>query len=315
VLSRPTFPEDEVALWKENKVEELKIQRSKPDFMASERLKAELFGLHPYGKPALTDEQVSAITREKTAAFARRALAAEGATLVLAGDADVAELRAGLEAAFAGWTGDAAQTELPALGPQGEARLALVNRPGSKQANLTVSQAIELKPTDPDYLAFIVMNQILGGSATSRLFVNLRVEKGYTYGAYSRPQILEKGLMWTASAEVRNEVAAPALAEMRKEIAGMRDGLVSEQTLGAVKRYLAGLFLLKLSSIDYQADSLAGYERNKQSAEREMASYLERLNALTPEDIRRVAQKYLDPSKMVTVVVGDEAALRPALKP
>jgi len=109
---------------------------------------------------------------------------------------------------------------------------------------------------------------------------------------------------------VRNEVAAPALAEMNKEIAAMRDGLVTEQTLGAVKRYLAGLFLLKLSSIDYSADSLAGYERNKQSAEREMASYLERLNALTPEDIRRVAQKYLAPDKMVTVVVGDASALR-----
>ena len=77
---------------------------------------------------------------------------------------------------------------------------------------------------------------------------------------------------------------------------------------------LAGLFLLKLSSIDYQADALAGYERNGQSAERERASYLERLNALTPEDIRRAAQKYLDPARMVAVVVGDEATLRPAIK-
>ncbi|PIR18975.1 MAG: hypothetical protein COV48_04570, partial [Elusimicrobia bacterium CG11_big_fil_rev_8_21_14_0_20_64_6] len=116
--------------------------------------------------------------------------------------------------------------------------------------------------------------------------------------------------LWTATAETRNEVAAPALAEMRKEIAGMREGLVSEQTLGAVKRYLAGLFLLKQSSIDYSAATLAGYERNKQSAEKEMASYLARLDALTPEDIRRVARKYLNPEKMVTVVVGDETALR-----
>ncbi|MEQ1918540.1 MAG: pitrilysin family protein [Elusimicrobiota bacterium] len=313
VLSKPTFPEDEVSLWKENKVEELKIQRSKPDFMASERMKAEFFGSHPYGRPALTEEQLGAITREKTVAFARRALAAGGATLVLAGDADPLALRAALEAAFAGWTGDASNAEVPGIPAQGEARLALVDRPGSKQANLTVSQMIDLKPTDPDYLAFIVMNQMLGGSATSRLFVKLRVEKGYTYGSYSRPQILEKGVLWTASAETRNEVAALALTDMKNEIAGMRDGLVSEQSLGAVKRYLAGLFLLKLSSIDYQADALSGYERNKQSAEREMASYLERLNALTPEDIRRVAQKYLDPSKMVTVVVGDEASLRAAL--
>jgi zinc protease len=313
VLSKPTFPDDEVSLWKENKVTEMKIQRSKPDFMASERMKAELFGEHPYGKPGLTDAQIASITREKTAAYARRALAAGGATLVLAGDADPVALRAALEDAFAGWTGEASITATPALPARGEARLALVDRPGSKQANLTISQTMDLKPSDPDYLAFLVMNQMLGGSATSRLFVNLRVEKGYTYGSYSRPQLLEKGMLWTASAETRNEVAAPALTEMRREIGRMRDELVAAPTLEATKRYLAGLFLLKLSSIDYSADSLAGYERNKQSAEAEMASYLERLNALTPEDIRRAAQKYLDPSKMVTVVVGDATVLRPAL--
>jgi zinc protease len=317
VLAKPTFPEDEVALWKENKVEEMKISRSKPDFMASERMKAELFGAeHPYGKPALNDAQIQAITREKTAAFARRALAAGGATLVLAGDADVAKLRESLEIAFSGWTGSASeQPVVPALPARGDARLALVDRPGSKQANLTVSQTMDIQPNDPDFLAFKVMNQILGGSATSRLFVNLRVEKGYTYGSYSSAQALERGVLWTATAETRNEVAAPALNEMRKEISRMRDELVTDQALGAVKRYLAGLFLLKLSSIDYQADSLSAYERSKQSAEREMASYLERLNALTPEDIRRVARKYLDPSKMVTVVVGDEAALGPSLRP
>jgi len=273
-------------------------------------MKAELFGAHPYGKPSLTDEQIAAITREKTAAFARRALAAGGATLVLTGDADPVALRAQLETAFAGWTGHSSAAAAPELPAQGEARLALVDRPGSKQANLTISQMLELKPTDPDYLAFLVMNQILGGSATSRLFVNLRVNKGYTYGSYSRPQVLKQGILWTASAEVRNEVAAPALAEMRKEIAGMRDGLVDEKTLGAVKRYLAGLFLLKLSSIDYAADSLAGYERNGQSAERELASYLARLDALTPDDNPRVALKHIHPAKMVTVAVGDASALR-----
>jgi predicted Zn-dependent peptidase len=228
---------------------------------------------------------------------------------VLAGDAEPEALRAMLEEALAGWTGDAVKTELPEIPAGGEARLAIVDRPGSKQANLTISQTMDLAPTDPDFLAFQVMNQILGGSATSRLFVNLRVDKGYTYGSYSRPQVLSKGVQWTASAETRNEVAALALAEMRKEIARMRDELVTDQQLGAVKRYLAGLFLLRLSSIDYSADVLSNYERNKQSAESEMRSYLARLDALTPEDVRRVARKYLDPDKMVTVVVGDESAL------
>ncbi len=315
VLATASFPADEVALWKENKAEELKIQRSKPDFMASERLKAELFGDHPYGKPALTDEQLESITREKTLEYARSAVAPGGATLVLAGDAEPEALKRALETAFAGWTGAGRTASVPALPGAVPATLALVDRPGSKQANLTISQTADVRPGDPDYLAFLVMNQILGGSATSRLFVNLRVKNSYTYGAYSRPQALEKGMLWTATAEVRNEVAAPALAEMNKEIARMRDELVPAEQLEAVKRYLAGLFLLKLSSIDYAADTLAGYERNKLNAERELAAYIEKLNALTPEEIQRVARKYLDPAKMVTVVVGDERALKPALKP
>ncbi|MDX6768611.1 MAG: pitrilysin family protein, partial [Elusimicrobiota bacterium] len=316
VLTGASYPADEVALWKENKAEDLKIQRSKPDFMSGERLKAELFGAdHPYGKPALSDEQLAAVGRDGVAAFARRAFSPNGATLVLTGDADPAVLRAELEAAFAGWSGPAAAVAVPAVPASRAARLALVDRPGSKQANLSVAQAVALTPGHPDWLAFLVMNQILGGSATSRLFVNLRVDKGYTYGSYSRPQPLSRGTLWTATAEVRNEVAGPALEEIRKEIRRMRDEPVSAEQLAAVKRYLAGLFLLKNSSIDYAADSLASYERNGQDAEAELASYLARLEALTPEDLQRVARLYLDPETMVTVVVGDAPALEGRLSP
>lgn len=310
VLRHASYPEDEVSLWKENKAEELKISRSKPDFMSAERVKAEVFGAeHPYGRPALEDAQLAAIDREKIAAYARRAFSPDGATMVVTGDADPAALRAQLEAAFAGWNAPSAAADVPALPAAKPASTSMVDREGSKQANLTIAQAIALKPTDPDWLAFSVMNHILGGSATSRLFLNLRVDKGYTYGSYARAQALGRGTLWTATAETRNEVAAPALAEMRKEIARMRDEDVPEATLAAVKRYLAGIFLLKNSSIDYSADSLSAYARDGRVAERELATYLQRLNALTPADIRRVAQKYLDPETMATVVVGDKKAL------
>jgi zinc protease len=313
ILTGADYPEGEVALWKENKAEELKMQRAKPDFMSGERVKAEVFGAHPYGRPALTDAQLAAIDREKILAFHRRALSPAGATLVVTGDADPVALRARLEAAFARWNAPSAAAPAPALPAKTPSPLSIVDREGSKQANLAIAQAIPLKPGDPDWLAFAMMNQILGGSATSRLFLNLRVDKGYTYGAYARAATLSRGALWTASAEVRNEVAAASLTEMRKEIARMRDEDVSEETLASVKRYLAGLFLLRNSSIDSQADSLSAYERDGRVAETEMATYLDRLNALTPADIRRVARTYLDPEKMATVVVGDAKTLTPAL--
>jgi zinc protease len=314
LLKGASYPEDEVALWKENKAEELKIARSKPDFMSGERVKAEVFPGHPYGKPALSDEQLAAVDRAKILAFSRRALAPEGATLVVTGDADPVALRAQLEAAFAGWNAPASETEAPALPAAKPAALSLVDREGSKQASLAIAQAIDIKPGDADWLAFSVMNHLLGGGASGRLFLNLRVDKGYTYGAYSRAQALDAGTLWTASAETRNEVAGAALDEMRKEIAHMRDADVSEETLAAAKKYLAGIFLLKNASIDYQADSISAYERDGRSPERELATYLERLNALTPADIRRAAQRYLDPAKMATVVVGDAKTLKPALE-
>ncbi|NNN07309.1 MAG: insulinase family protein [Elusimicrobia bacterium] len=315
LLTGASYPEGEVALWKENKADELKIQRAKPDFMSGERVKAELFSGHPYGRPALSDAELAAVDREKIRAFHRRALSPRGATLVITGDADPADLRAQLESALAGWTAPAADAAVPPVPERAPAPLSLVDRPGSKQASLTVAQSVPIGPGHPDWPAFQVMNQILGGSATSRLFVNLRVKRGFTYGAYSRAQTLGRATLWTASAEVRNEVAAPALTEMRAEIARLRDEDVSPGTLAEVKRYLAGVFLLKNESIGYQADQIAAYERAGLPAQDEIASYLRRLDALTPADIRRAARLYLDPSKMATVVVGDERALRPVLAP
>jgi predicted Zn-dependent peptidase len=302
-------------LWKENKADELKMERAKPDFMSSERVKAELFAGHPYGRPALQDAELAAIDRAKILAFHRRALSPHGATLVITGDAEPAALRAQLEAALAGWTAPAANEAIPAPAPRTPAPLSIVNRDGSKQASLAIAQTVAIGPGHADWLAFQVMNQILGGSATSRLFVNLRVRHGYTYGSYSSAQALGRATVWTASAEVRNDVAAPALAEMRREIARMRDEDVPPETLAAVKRYLAGVFLLRNESIGYEADSIAAYARNGQSPSDELATYLRRLDALTPADIRRVARLYLDPSRMATVAVGDEQALRPALAP
>ena len=313
LLTGASYPEDEVELWKENTAESLKSTRSKPDFMSGERVKSELFGAHPYGRPALQDAQLAAIDRAQILAFSRRTLSPQGATLVVTGDAEPAALRAQLESAFAGWTAPSAAVAVPPLPAAGPGRESLVDREGSKQANLTIAQVVDLRPSDADWLAFSVMNHILGGSATSRLFLNLRVDKGYTYGSYASAQALDRGALWTATAETRNEVARPALDEMRKEISRMRDEDVPEETLSAVKRYLAGVFLLKNSSIDYQAGVLSSYERTGRSPERELATYLERLNALTPADIRRVAQRYLDPSKMATVVVGDAQTLKPAL--
>ncbi|MHB2026524.1 MAG: M16 family metallopeptidase [Elusimicrobiota bacterium] len=310
VLRGASYPEDEVALWRENKAQELKALRAQPDFLSGERLKSELFAGHPYGRPALDDGELALIVREKIIAFHRRVLSPQGATLAIVGDADPAVLRGRLEAAFVRWTAPAALFEIPPLPSLRPSPLALVDRAGSKQANITIAQAMDINRKDPEWLALAILNQILGGSPTSRLFLNLRVDKGYTYGSSSSLTPLARGTIFMATANVRSEVARPALDEMRTEIARIKDELVPEETIAMVKRHQGGLFLIGNSSIGDMADILDFYEKNGLRAEREMATFLERLDALTPEDIRRVARRCINAEKMTAIVVGDEKTLR-----
>ncbi|MEK7858630.1 MAG: pitrilysin family protein [Elusimicrobiota bacterium] len=313
VLSQASYPEAELALWKENTLQRLKDLRNNPRFLSSEKLNEELFGAHPYGRGVPTEAQLAKMSSDGLREFHRRRVVPDGAALVLAGPLEPREAQALLERALAGWQGSAQTAKTPGMPAQGPSRLARVDRPGSTQVNLTLAQTVALKPKDPDYPAFVVMNQLLGGSATSRLFLNLRVDKGYTYGAYSRAAAFDQGMVWTAEAETRAEVAWKARDEILEEIDRIREVPVTAQVLGAVKRYLAGLFLIRLASCDLTADYVARLERDGKDAETELAAYLDRLEALTPEDIRRAARKHLDPGKMVQILVGDAGRIDAAL--
>jgi predicted Zn-dependent peptidase len=276
-----------------------------------ERLRQALFGSHAYGRPAPDDALMAAVASERVAAWRRRAIVPAGAALVLVGDGDAADLRETLEHAFASWQGAPDAIDVPAMPVMTarQPRIAIVDRPGSSQACLVIGQAVHLTPNDRDFLAFTVLNQLLGGSSTSRLFVNIRSEHGYTYGAYSRAMAMSRGLLWSAHAQVRHDVAAPALAAMRAEIARVREESIPEETLTALAHYLAGRFLLTCAALDGCADVLAAYEIHRQHAEDEQRTYLARLEALTTADIGRVAREHLDPDAMVVVAVGDAASL------
>ena len=313
-LSGASYADDEVALWKQQALQSLQSLRSNPDFMAGERLKAEIFPGHPYGKPYMDEAQIEAVTGDALRKFHAARLAPDGATLVVVGDVDGAALRAHLESALSGWKGKTAKKQrLPALPDSGNARLALVDRPGSTQASLLIAQPLALNSKDPDYLALQMANQLLGGSATGRLFLNLRVDKGFTYGSYSSLDPRAKTVLFSAEAQVRNEVAAPALVEMRREIARLRDETVPAKELDDAKKLLAGRFMMKLSSSDRFADWLIQLKKEGREPQSELRDYLAKLDALTPADIQRVAQKYLDPARMVTIVVGDAATLKAPL--
>ncbi|MBI5202579.1 MAG: insulinase family protein [Elusimicrobia bacterium] len=316
VLRGADFPAAEVDLWKKNAKEALSAKQADPEYLMDERVNAEHYGADSVlGRPVITEAEIDAVDSERLAAFRSRAYSPQDATLVLAGDLDPSDVRDMLEDTLKRWTGAAPSVAETAAPPARDARLVVVDRPGSEQANLTISQTVPLTRKDADFLPFLVATHILGGNSTARLFLNLRVDKGYTYGSYAGAMPKGDGVLWIANAETRNEVALPALNEMRKEIDRMRDEAVPAETLEAAKKNLAGRFATQLASMAGVASRVAGLENQGVDSARELAAYIKRLEALTPEDIQRVAREYLNPGKMVTIAVGDKATIDPLLAP
>ncbi|MBI3548487.1 MAG: insulinase family protein [Elusimicrobia bacterium] len=313
VLTGPNFAGDEVEEWKRSIIARMRQQRSNPDFLAAERVKAELLAAHPYGRQAPTDAQLSAVDAERLREYHRRTATPNGSSLVLVGDIDPATAREMLERTLGGWQGAVTRVPAPAVPGNAASRMALVERPGSTQATLLVSQTVPLTPRDPDYLPLTVANYILGGGSTSMLYRNLRERNAFTYSAHSDLDPREGGAIWTVQAAVRPAVIKDSLIEITKEIRAIRDNAVTEEELQKARTYIGGNFAMVLAGTSSTSDFLMRLRQQGRDPEQVLAGYQARLQALTPADLQRVARQYIDPDKMVTVVVGDRSHLAPLL--
>lgn len=315
VLETATFPDDEAMLWRENAVEELAARRAQPSFLSEERLRQELFPGHPYGRGAADETRIDRVDGARLRRFHAARVRPGGGCLTLVGDLDPEKARKALEKAFAGWSRGPiyAPDDAPALPDHGYVRTALVDRPGSAQASLVVAQPLGATPRDAGYLALAVANHVLGGTANARLFENLRTRKGYTYGAYSSFDVYRRGSVWSASTETRPEVAKAAHGELIAEATRLREELIDAPSLGMAKRHLAGLFLMRIASPDRLAAYLAAVVESGRDPADVLGRYLTRLDGVTAESARESVRKWLDPTRFVSVVVGDSGVLKPAL--
>lgn len=314
VMTQATYPEEEVALWRENAIEELAMRRSQPSFLAEERLRAELFPGHPYSRGAASESEIMQVNSTRLRAYHGIHLRPGGGYLVLVGDLEEKIARQALEAAFSHWTSGMSAARPPEMPDHGRARIALIDRPGSAQASLIVAHSTPLTVHDKDYLSFITANHVLGGTANSRLFENLRTRRGYTYGAYSSLEVYERGTVWSAGADVRPDAAQSALDEIRLEIERLRAEPIATETLASSKRHLTGLFLMRLSALDRIAGYLAAIVESGRDPAQVMSSYQKRLADVTPESALQVVQSSLNPDRLVAVIVGDAKTLRPILR-
>jgi len=314
VTLRSTFPQNEVDLARENTKQLLIQQRAQPGFLASERMAKVMFGNHPYSIISPTEEMLDALTRDDLLSFRRSMFIPNNGVLLIVGDFDSESLTAQIEDLFAQWPqGPIPQLSSPALPQRSERTIYLVDRPGSAQSNIViVNEAITR--TSPDYFPLLLMHTILGANASSRLFMNLREHKGYTYGAYSNLDARKLAGTFRATAEVRTAVTGASLHEFFYELDRIRNEAVSQEEITNAKSYLTGVFPIRIETQDGLVDQLVN---NKMFGlpDDYLRTYRERVSAVTTDEIQAVAGKYVTPDSAAIVIVGDAAEINEQIKP
>jgi len=313
VVRNPAFPDAELAKYKSRFLSQLQQQRATPAFVAQEEFMRAVYGTHPGSFVVPQENVLRALTRADLASYHKAHYMPNNGIVLAYGDFKLGDLVQKLERAFGDWPkGQARTISLPALTPPGKSRVLLVDRPGSVQTSLWLG-GLGIERRSDDYFAVLVMNHILGGGPASRLFVNLREKKGYTYGVYSVFNGSRFPGVMLASMDVRTDVTDPALQDLAAELRRMGSEPVPEDELKNAKRALIGGFALSLDSPQTLISNLATQKIYNLPPDY-WDAYPQRVEAITAADVQRVAKKYYDAGKLQIVAVGDGAAVKQVLE-
>ncbi len=312
VLLHPSFPADELEKLKQRQRVQLRQQRSSSGFLASERFNRAVYKDHPAAIVTPSEKSLDALTRNALVDWHREHYGPRNAILGIAGNVRAAELIPKLRKWFQGWTARGAKnTPPPDPVPATARKVYLVHRPNSVQTTVALGN-IAIDRLSPDYMPMVVMNHVIGAGASGRLFLNLREEKGYTYGVYSDFSAQRYPGAWRAGGSMRTEVTEAALVEFFNEIRRMREEDVPAEELEASKRAIAASFALSLERPSAPLN-FAIVSKHYGFAADYWDLYPAKIMAVAAADVRRVARKYLDPEAMQLVAVGDEEKIRAGL--
>lgn len=310
----PAFAPNEVELAKENTIQTLRYQRTQPHFLARERYAQVIFGNHPYSRIAPTEESVNAMTPDTLREFHARYYTPNNSLLVVVGAVSRKHLQQTVERAFAGWGPKGVTHEKFEAPPSRRQRTVhIVDRPGSVQVNLLIGHLVP-RPNAPDFLPLEVTNAALGGRAGSRLFLNVREQKGFAYDVGSHLSEHREASSFTMSAQVRPEVAGEAVEEMLKEVDAMRRSGITEGELNNAKNYMNGVFSIRLTTQGGIAGEITAVEM-LELPRNHIETYRERVQAVTQETVREVVNRYLFTDRIVIVAVGEAQRIQPLLEP
>jgi zinc protease len=313
ILLNPVFPDEEFARYKTRQRASLLQLRSNPSFLAQERFSRVIYGDHPGSRIMMSPEGLDRATRDALVAFHKAHYVPDEAIVAIVGDITFAEARKRIEAKFGGWK-KAGVTAPPVQDPPpvGPAKIYLVDRANSVQTSLIIGAA-GIDRTNPEYDAMSVMNTVIGGGPTGRLFLNLREEKGWTYGAYSALNALRYRGHWSASTEIRGDVTEGAIAEILNEINRLRTERIADKEFADKKRSMVASFALSLEApmsimSNYITSRIYNFPADYWDR------YPQRMAAITQEQVQADAKKYLGAAGIQIVAVGDAKKIGDVLK-
>ena len=293
------------------RVEEMKIERATPGFLANERFRRVLFGDHPYAIIAPSETQLDSYSVGDLTAFYRENYLPSNALLIAVGDFSSAAMMELIENTFGDWKSAPAPSfavNVKSSAHSGRT-VDLVHVPCAVQTEILVGN-LALNRQSPDWHRAVLTNTIYGGAFNSRLIANIREQKGYTYSPRSAFHALRHAGYFSVHAAVRNDVVAATLMEIFYELDRMRSLPVGDAELNDAINYLSGVFSLGIATQEGLLGQLSTVYLDR-LPENYLETFREKIRALKPEDVLAAARRHFDSPNAHIVIVGDRTYAEP----
>lgn len=314
VVRAPTFPDDDVARKRDERLDDLAQQLAEPRGLADRRFTGFLYGATSrYGRPAGgTTRSVATLDAAAVRAFHRQHVGPATTTLILVGDLTPDGAQRLVESYFGDWRADVQRgATATVLGGHEVRRGVIVAKAEAPQSELRVGH-IGVSRAHPEHLAIVVMNAILGGLFSSRINLNLREKHAFTYGASSGFDWRRAAGPFVVSTAVRSDVTARAVEEILREIDAMRVAAPARDEVTLATDYLAGVFPIRYESTAAVAGALAG-AAVFDLPEDWFRTYRDRVLAITADQVHAAARTHVDPTRLLILAVGDAAVIEAPL--
>ncbi len=313
LVQNPAFAPEEIERQRNQMYSALKVGYDDPDYVADMVFERLVYGFHPYGRPNQgTPESIAKITREDLVAYHRAWFVPNNALLAIVGDLTAAEAFAAAEKAFGGW----AKRDVPEVKnvepPPPARRVVIIDRPGSAQTEIRVGH-LAVPRTHAEFVPFDLTLRVLGGEGANRLFGVLRSDRGLTYGASAELHAFKSGGNIVAETDTRSPATVQALKLIVDEVVRIQREPVSIGELRGAQDYLSGSFPLTIESPSAIAQQVLMHLFYGLDL-KEIETYRDQVERVTPADIQRVAKQFLKPEQLSIVLVGDASVFVEQLK-